>query len=414
MTSPCHSRTRSRHWAFQVAAACALGSALAAAADPPAKKPAVFEIVLPPEAQLEVDGARTDSTGEKRRFESPPVEIGSTYAYTIRASWRGKTVTREIRIRPGRLTVIDLRDNFRAPIGSFALVVPSSLQVRPGAKTFLPLELRRDNYSGPVVVQFRGLPEGVQVDGLMIREGQDRANAEFAVAVGATNAVAKVTVIAQGGPVQRTAVLHLKIARPKEEGPVLKVPSKSEANTVTVPKTTPESVAKPKATLPEPVLAVSLPEPVAIEPGQVKYVEVRINARAKFASTPTIRLDAPAGQRLTCKLWTVSDFTKNPAAYWQGYALQAAADAPAGKHDIRVTVTANGKKWERAFPVTVKPPPKTEPKPAPIAEPRFFVSLPDEVMIEPGQVKYVEVRINTKGKLASVPTIGLEIPARST
>ena len=122
-------------------------------------------------------------------------------------------------------------------------------------------------------------------------------------------------------------------------------------------KPPPKTEPKP-APIAEPRFFVSLPDKVMIEPGQVKYVEVRINIKGKLASVPTIGLEIPAREQLTCKLWTVSDFTKNPAAYWQGYTLQAAADAPAGKHNIRVTVTANGKKWERTFPVTVKPPAK--------------------------------------------------------
>src|SRR5438067_126033 len=87
------------------------------------KKPAVFQVSLPADADLELNGLRTRATGETRRFESPPLETGSSYTYALKAAWRGKTVTQAVTIRPGLVAAVDLRRAFDAatvPTGSFS------------------------------------------------------------------------------------------------------------------------------------------------------------------------------------------------------------------------------------------------------------------------------------------------------
>ena len=45
-----------------------------------------FVVRLPADAVLEIDGKKTQSTGEERRFETPPLRVGGTYRYTLKAT----------------------------------------------------------------------------------------------------------------------------------------------------------------------------------------------------------------------------------------------------------------------------------------------------------------------------------------
>ena len=78
------------------------------------KRVAVLEVHLPADAELELDGNKTKLTGEVRRFESPPVQPGKTFAYGLRATWHSKAITRTVAFRPESPTVVDLRPDFTA------------------------------------------------------------------------------------------------------------------------------------------------------------------------------------------------------------------------------------------------------------------------------------------------------------
>jgi uncharacterized protein (TIGR03000 family) len=69
---------------------------------------------LPADAVLEIGGNKTKSTGEERHFETPPLRVGGTYQYTLKATSQGKEVTRQLELRHGRENSIDLRPAFRA------------------------------------------------------------------------------------------------------------------------------------------------------------------------------------------------------------------------------------------------------------------------------------------------------------
>lgn len=64
-----------------------------------------FTVLVPPDAEVWLEGAATHQTGPVRRFVSPELEPGSSYGYTVRARWRqgGQVVeqTREVVVRPG-------------------------------------------------------------------------------------------------------------------------------------------------------------------------------------------------------------------------------------------------------------------------------------------------------------------------
>src|SRR5262249_41234672 len=143
-------------------------------AQAPEKKAADFEVRLPEDAVLEVDGNKTQATGETRQFQSRPLEVGGTYSYTLKATWRGKAVTREILLRPGKLTTIDLREALQAaqaraalgaerpqtpgPPASIALEAPGMLTLRAGEKGEIRVRVRRTNYKGTVALRLQGLP----------------------------------------------------------------------------------------------------------------------------------------------------------------------------------------------------------------------------------------------------------------
>ena len=63
--------------------------------------PVTFEVLLPAEAVLEVNGEPTRATGPMRRFQSPPLAEGEAWPCTLRAVWRGKSVTRRLSLRAG-------------------------------------------------------------------------------------------------------------------------------------------------------------------------------------------------------------------------------------------------------------------------------------------------------------------------
>jgi uncharacterized protein (TIGR03000 family) len=81
----------------------------------PADTKAHVGVVVPADAELWFDGEKTSQTGAMREFVSPPLTLGTDYAYEIRARWmeNGKQVdqTRSVTVRGGSLTIV----NFTRP-----------------------------------------------------------------------------------------------------------------------------------------------------------------------------------------------------------------------------------------------------------------------------------------------------------
>src|SRR6478735_6672860 len=46
----------------------------------------VFEILVPGNAELEIDGQKTKETGESRQFQTPPLPAGEHFNYTVKAT----------------------------------------------------------------------------------------------------------------------------------------------------------------------------------------------------------------------------------------------------------------------------------------------------------------------------------------
>jgi uncharacterized protein (TIGR03000 family) len=74
------------------------GQARAADAE---ERPVTLVVHVPADAQLEVEGAKTKTTGEVREFASPPLAAGKSYVYTLKATWteNGAEKSREIKVR---------------------------------------------------------------------------------------------------------------------------------------------------------------------------------------------------------------------------------------------------------------------------------------------------------------------------
>lgn len=89
--------------------ACAALVAPALAQD---KSPIFFNVQLPANAKLEIDGYLTKSTGSFRSFETPAVEHGKKYSYTIKAVDGSKEVVKTITLTPGTKQVFDLSSDF--------------------------------------------------------------------------------------------------------------------------------------------------------------------------------------------------------------------------------------------------------------------------------------------------------------
>src|SRR5262245_18326197 len=73
-----------------------------------------FELLVPADAVVEIGGYRTRETGTERHYDTPPLRVGGDYTYTVKATWRGQEVTRELTLRHGAANVLDLRPEFQA------------------------------------------------------------------------------------------------------------------------------------------------------------------------------------------------------------------------------------------------------------------------------------------------------------
>jgi uncharacterized protein (TIGR03000 family) len=108
-----------RTWTLSVVTLASLGLLISVAAlqgqdaRTAEAKPAKLIVRLPANAKLVIDDTATKSTGSVRSFETPPLEVGKKYSYTLKATWmeQGKEVVRQkdVIVQGGRVADIDLR-----------------------------------------------------------------------------------------------------------------------------------------------------------------------------------------------------------------------------------------------------------------------------------------------------------------
>lgn len=89
-------------------------------------RPVEFQVLLPADAQLEIEGIHTTTPGVVRNFRSPPVPVGSRYAYSLVATWRGQILRREVTLVHDQQNVIDWRGDFQAPAGQPQAAAPAA------------------------------------------------------------------------------------------------------------------------------------------------------------------------------------------------------------------------------------------------------------------------------------------------
>ncbi len=53
----------------------------------PAAMPAALQVHVPEDAEVWIDGVKTDTKGAERLFETPPLSVGQTFTYEVRARW---------------------------------------------------------------------------------------------------------------------------------------------------------------------------------------------------------------------------------------------------------------------------------------------------------------------------------------
>jgi uncharacterized protein (TIGR03000 family) len=81
----------------------------------PAAQPETAALIahLPEDAVFWVEGTRTRSTGRTRYFQSPPLQLGHKYSYTVRVVWiedsQWVSQTRMVPVRAGLIQAIYLR-----------------------------------------------------------------------------------------------------------------------------------------------------------------------------------------------------------------------------------------------------------------------------------------------------------------
>jgi uncharacterized protein (TIGR03000 family) len=81
---------------------------------PAAAQPAALTILAPtPNAGVFLGGVSMGVGGEQRVFQSPPLEVGTDYRYSVKAGWLegGQMVeqTRDVPVQAGRQVTVDFR-----------------------------------------------------------------------------------------------------------------------------------------------------------------------------------------------------------------------------------------------------------------------------------------------------------------
>ena len=392
------------------------------------RKPVCLDIRVPEDAELEVNGHKTKSRGELRRFESPPVVVGRTYEYSLKVSWHGHTLTRRLQMQPERPVTLDLRKDLQAlaepkPAGSFALLAPPALMLRVDDNVAFPLRVKRFDCPDAISIHFENLPKGITAPDVMLSKGQSENNAILFAAADAQQGSHEIRIVAASGPTKDDSTIKIIVTSPEtrsqiktEKGPVTSPETKAENNTepkLEIP-VEPKLEVKPEmkpGTKPSPGLRLVSPVRVALHPGQSKYVEVlaMMESGEPLPAEPTVTLVSLPESKLTNQVWSISDFKSNPSSYTVGFVVKAASDAPAGEQKVTVRAAADKARTEHVLHFLVRP---LERKPNPGARiaPVLQLVLPASIEVSVGKTKYIEVQVKTEdgSPLPGEPQVAME------
>ncbi|MGE3804993.1 MAG: TIGR03000 domain-containing protein [Gemmataceae bacterium] len=154
------------------------------------KKPAQLRVFLPPDATLEIEGYTPKATGTERLFESPPLEPGKNYFYTLRAHWtspKGRVTRMQlVRMRAGEESRAEFRPGFDRS-SSNILFVPTPDDVV--AAMLEAVKLQKDDVvfdlgcgDGRIVVtaavKYGAHGVGVDIDPRRVAEARQRVEKE--------------------------------------------------------------------------------------------------------------------------------------------------------------------------------------------------------------------------------------------
>lgn len=95
-----------------------LALAVSAATAAGGNQPITLIVLVPADAQVELDGHKTKSVGETRRYQTPPLAPGKAYKYSLKVTSKGKVVTRDVKVSHGEKNTFDFRPDFPADPGA--------------------------------------------------------------------------------------------------------------------------------------------------------------------------------------------------------------------------------------------------------------------------------------------------------
>lgn len=355
-------------------------------------KPALLDVQVPAEAELEVDGHPTQSTGVERQFESPPLPSGRTFVYTLKATWRGRTVNRTVRLHAGGVVRIDLREQLQAPpvqAGSFRLLVPEAMVLTPGEKTILPLRVKRSHFAGPIRLAFEKAPQGVTLESVTFAENHTDVSASVLVAADTLPGSHLLTVRAKAGSLEDSAVIRITVLQPQPrhvEGAHTSPARDREPRA-------PDAKDRPSVV---PTFQLELPDAIEVEAGRTSYVELRVRTAEGSAlpGEPAVSLAVKPGSPVGWSPWAASPVKPGCVSQTIGVAFSARPDAAPGDYEVAVLANVGGQSVRRVMVARVKGRP-----PAPVMPARPIAALhlepPTNLLLRPGQARYIEIRAHT-------------------
>ena len=320
------------------------------------KRPALLDVLLPADAELEVNGYKTKSMGEMRRFESPPLAKGRPYTYSLKATWRGHSLTRRVELQPDKLKTLDLRDELTAltapkPRGSFALLVPPSLTVPVEGSAPLPIRVKRFDLPDAIRVTLHHLPKGLIAPDAVLTDGQTDVQTIVVVTKDAVPGTWQINVLGVSGDTRDSATIEITVVTPT---PKVDRPSSRRPNEKDDTETFPIDRIKPaKVDQPTPALELIYPKALELRVGQSHLLEVRMKTAngTPLAVAPNVTMDA-GGIPLRAVLWT-SSFKRDKSHCTIGLAVSVDKDCSLGEFEARVRVETGREKTERSLRLTI-------------------------------------------------------------
>jgi len=299
-------------------------------------KPVKLVVIVPEDAIVTIDGTKTTSTGTKRTFESPPVEVGKKYFYMIKAVWTGadgKEVVHEKRfpVKPGETNEIDLTKvettKTAPPVPKAKLTVGKlkPVEIEAGAMKKITIEIARENFKGSVTVTFGEGPSPLKIPGL-----------DKPLALSEKERKGTVEVKVPGG--YKTGPHTIKVTAVADK---LKLKAETELE-LTVKAAPPAPMAK---------LTLETPATVDVEAGAKMTFEVKVK-REDFKDPVTVTFEGlPAGVK-------IAKTTIPAAASMAMVEVAAAKDAKVGPADVVAKAEGGSAKAEAKFKLNVKAAPK--------------------------------------------------------